>query len=436
MKPAAEAASPTSAEEPRLPSTRARLANALTAWSVVWGLAVGAAIWLAATHEVDELLDDALQSSGELLAVLAPVANTAPAEGGVVPASNGGAVERFAWQVIASDGGILMRSHRAPAAAWHGAPKPGFSDTAEWHVHGRSLGTSGTMLYVAQTRSERREARSDVALGAVLAALAVGLLGHVWLRARLRGEMEPLQTLSRRLEAWDVDAPGALQADALGAAERSELLPVHRAMARATARLASRLANEQAFSAHAAHALRTPLAGIDAQLAVTLRDCPPPWHERVQRAREAAARLQGVVAALLGLFRSGAELNPVEVDVGDLAQRLPAPRLRTTVAEGLRVQADPDLLAAALANLFDNAQRHGAAQVWVEGIDGAGLVVRDDGPGVAHERRAALQAAIDTQRYQGVTGLGLMLADRVARAHGGRLCLPASESGFAVELRL
>lgn len=436
MNTALDDASLAAKSEAHLPSTRSRLAHALTAWSVVWGLAVGGAIWLAATHEVDELLDDALQSSGELLAMLAPGANAAPAESRVVPASNGSAVERFAWQVIASDGRILMRSRRAPHAAWHSVPTPGFSDAADWRVHGRSLGAGDNMLYVAQTRSERREARSDVALGAVLAALAVGLLGHVWLRGRLSAEMQPLLTMSRRLEAWDVDAPGALQTDVLGAAERSELLPVHRAMARATSRLASRMANEQAFSAHAAHALRTPLAGIDAQLAVTLRDCPPPWHERVQRAREAAARLQGVVAALLGLFRSGAELKPIEVAVPDLAQRLPAPRLRVAVAEGLRVHADPDLLAAALGNLIDNAQRHGATRVWIEGIDGAGLVVYDDGPGVSPARRAALQAAIDDQRYEGVTGLGLMLADRVARAHGGRLRLPTSESGFAVELRL
>jgi len=33
-------------------------------------------------------------------------------------------------------------------------------------------------------------------------------------------------------------------------------------------------------------------------------------------------------------------------------------------------------------------------------------------------------------------GLGLMLADLVARAHGGRLHLPAVAQGFAVELEL
>ena len=51
-------------------------------------------------------------------------------------------------------------------------------------------------------------------------------------------------------------------------------------------------------------------------------------------------------------------------------------------------------------------------------------------------RRAALQSALDAQAYEAGPGLGLMLADRVARAHGGRLALPATDAGFTVELNL
>jgi hypothetical protein len=45
--------------------------------------------------------------------------------------------------------------------------------------------------------------------------------------------------------------------------------------------------------------------------------------------------------------------------------------------------------------------------------------------------------ALDRQAYEGRMGLGLMLADLVARAHGGELTLPeVADSGFAVELQL
>ncbi len=416
-------------------SIRSRLAVALSTWSIVWGLAIGASVWLAATHEVDELLDDALRSSAELLgAISLEVGLAGSGSDGV--ASHRLGEGHFAWQVVAADGRLLTRSGEAPDQPWRSAPQAGFGDALGWRIYGLPLPVEGRMLYAAQTHAERREAHMDVALSAVLAALALGLLGHVWLRARLAAELQPLQTLSARLAAQRFDDADVLGGLALGPAERRELQPVHEALEALVSRLAARVASEQAFSAHAAHALRTPLAGIDAQLAVARREAPPALRERLQRVRGAAGRLQGVVTALLGLFRTGAELQRAEVDLGALVARLPTQALEVDVAPGARVDADADLLAAALVNLLDNAQRHGARRVWLDTPTAGTLRVRDDGPGVDAPRRRALQDALDAQAYEGVTGLGLLLADRVARAHGGRLRLPELGSGFAVELDL
>lgn len=412
-------------------SIRGRLAGALTVWSLVLGLAVSAAVWLSTVEEVDELLDDALQESSGMIALLVhaqdELAGTARG-GGRLP------VESFAWQVVAADGALLMRSTLAPSLPWHRTAVDGFSDLPQWRVYGIALDAGGRMLYVAQTEKERKEARGDVALSGALAALAIGLLGHVWLRLRVREELQPLKHLSERLATLDGGSSEAAPTT-LGPAERSELEPVHRAIDDLTARLTARLANEQAFTAHAAHALRTPLAGIDAQLAVALREAPASMRERLQRVRDAATRLQSVVAALLGLFRAGRTLQPADLDLAELMARMPVPRLAVEVAPGTRVRADADLLAAALLNLLDNAQRHGASRAWVEPLAQGGLRVRDDGPGVLPAKRERLQAAIDDQRYEGATGLGLMMADRVARAHGGRLHLAPAATGFAVELR-
>jgi len=95
-----------------------------------------------------------------------------------------------------------------------------------------------------------------------------------------------------------------------------------------------------------------------------------------------------------------------------------------------------DLVTAAVLNLIDNAQRHGARSVTFSTPGANVLRVHDDGPGVDPGRRRELRAAIDAQDYAGRTGLGLMLADLVARAHGGDLSLPDSANGFAVELNL
>lgn len=425
------AAPPTRHPAVRPPSIRARLAGALAIWAVVWSIAVGGAIVIVATHEVGELLDDTLQSSAEWIALLVtrPSGDLQPATAVV----NGGkATDRFAWQVTAEDGTLLMRSARAPSTSWKQSHAAGFSDADGWRIYGLTLGDHGRMLYVAQSHAERHEAQREVAVVATLAALIIGLVAYLWLRRRVRTELQPLQTLSQHLADWDVDR--AVAGATLGLPQRAELAPVQHAIEGLTQRLTARIANEQAFAANAAHALRTPLAGIDAQLAVALRECPPSLQGRLQRVRGAAARLQGVVTALLGLFRSGAQPQRAQLDVAALVARLPTALLDVRVATETCVNADPDLLAAALLNLLDNAQRHGAQRAFVERTP-TGLRMVDDGPGVSPDQRQRLQSSLASQDYAAV-GLGLMLADRVARAHGGQLRLIEQDTGFAVELDL
>ncbi len=415
-----------------LPSIRTRLANALVGWSLAWGIAIGIGVWLAASHEVDELLDDTLQSSAGLIAAIVSELPAVPATSPAAVANgNGPHAERFAWQVTAPDGGLLLRSPLAPAQAW--AAAPGFGKAPGWRLYGLTLG-SGQLLVVAQSEQERREVRSDVAVSVLLATLVVGLLGHIWLRARVGAELEPLRELSRQLADWNVDADPRLQS--LGAPARTELQPVHASLSLLADRLSTRLANERAFSAHAAHALRTPLAGIDAQLAVALRDCPDTLRPRLQRAREAAHRLQTVVAALIGLFRSGGEIRRQDLDVAALVARLPTTSLGTVVEPGALAWADADLVSAALANLLDNAQRLGATQVHIAGLAGNVVRLTDDGPGVDEAQRRVLQEQLARGDGGDAVGLGLMLADRVARAHGGRLRILALDRGFGVELEL
>ena len=422
----------------RLPSIRRRLGNALLVWSLAWSLAVSAAVWLAADREVAELLDDQLQASAAVLGSLlhegvGPAA-AGPADASIADLQARGADDdapRFAWQVVTPDGRVSLRSASAPPVPLRAVPASGFGNEAAWRVFGRPLPTQGSMLYVAQTRQERREAQLEVAISAILSALAVGLLGHLWLRARVRHELQPLQTLSDRLAAHDPLKAGA----ELGTPERRELAPMHEALEALSQRLALRIAREQAFSAHAAHALRTPLAGIDAQLAVALREAAPELQPRLRRARDAAGRLQGVVSSLLALFRAPVEPQRRTVDLAALVRNLPAPELRVRRAEGV-VQADADLLAAALLNLLDNARRHGAAEVSLSVPVPGTVRVQDDGPGLPPAQRAELQRALLAQDHARMPGLGLVLADAVGRAHGGGLDLPDVPHGFAVDLRL
>ena len=419
------------------PSIRSRLANALFIWSLLWSLGVALAVGLSAQHEVDELLDETLQLTAVvLLHALASSAGSEAAAPAVMPSRGD---HQFAWQLVAADGAVLRRSSNAPASALLHAGTPGFSEAGNWRVFGSSLisadGSNGRMLYVAHALDERHEAQFEVMLSAVLAALSIGLLGHLWLRTRVRSELQPLDRLSERLARYDpLDT-----SQTLGAAERAELAPVHTAIDQLGHRLALRVGHERLVAAHAAHALRTPLAGMDAQLAVALRESTPEAQPRLQRVRDASMRLQRVVRSLLDLFRIGSEVHRQRVDVQALLAHLPVPGLEVVVDTPVHVDADPDLLAAALLNLLDNAQRHGARRATVTMPARGRLLLCDDGRGAEPQRLAQLRAALEAQRYDGQTGLGLMLADLVARAHGGRLRLPdvpGAEAGFAAELVL
>ena len=436
--------------KPKLPSIRLRLAHALLLWSVIGSVAVALAVWLAVQQEVDELLDDTLSASAALLSSVLPGDDPglspndwlARQKNMEASAPKG---DQFAWQVVGPSGQLLLRSPLAPMQALHQAPQSGLTNVPGWRVFGKALGATsvasmdaaqttapGRMLYVAQARDERDEVQTEIALSAALIALAVGLLGHLWLRSKVQFEMQPLQSLSSRLGDYDPLDAGAK----LGLAERVELEPIHQAIDALAERLKVRLAHERAFTAHAAHSLRTPLAGIDAQLAMALRECPPELQARLQRVRDGAGRLQRVVAALLTLFRTGVDIQRQTIDLKALMTRLPLDGLQIEVGASHPIQADPDLLAAALLNLFDNSLRHGARKVSLSTPAPNTVLVSDDGPGCSKTKTETLDIALASQSYEGQTGLGLMLADLVARSHGGRLKLQPSEVGFTVALVL
>jgi two-component system OmpR family sensor kinase len=421
---------------PRLPSIRGRLSQVLVGFALAWGVAVSVAVGLVVQHEVDELLDNTLQESAEvLLGLLSFNTDKLPlGSGGAMPAPLHD--EHLVWQIVSPGGAVLLRSHRAPEKPLPAPPGAGlFQHDADWHVFGLPFDGQGRMLYVAQRGDGRREARLSAVGLAVTAALLVGLLGVVWLRAQVRRELQPISRLSQAVARFDPLQTGAV----LDRTTRDELVPLHRAVADLGGRLARRVTSERAFAAHAAHALRTPLASIAANLAAAQRRAAPEEQEPLRRARDSADRLRSVVNALLALFRSGGEARRERVHLGDLLAQLPFDAMALEADDAAEVDADPDLLAAALLNLLDNAQRHGARRVLIsvthqDGV--ASLRLQDDGSGIDDERRTRLQAAMDRQDYEGQTGLGLMLADMVARTHGGRLRLLPAGAGCGVELTL
>src|SRR5678815_1428205 len=203
-----------------------RLARSLVLWAVLWCAALGAAVWVIVQEEVDEPLDDSLQPAAEGLIGPLALGLTEPVEPSTLaraPKTSG----RFTWQLVGHQGRtqLAASARGAPVAPLHDTPKPGFSDVPGWRVYGQATGRDGQMLYVAQTTEERAEAGTRIALAALFAGAPMTLIAVLWLRSRIRSELEPLADLSQRLAHYDPMQPGAT----LGAAEREELRPVHAA---------------------------------------------------------------------------------------------------------------------------------------------------------------------------------------------------------------
>ena len=106
------------------------------------------------------------------------------------------------------------------------------------------------------------------------------------------------------------------------------------------------------------------------------------------------------------------------------------------------VSADRDLLFDAMANLVDNAIKHGreAGQVTVavgRNDGGAVITVADDGPGIpADEYHHVFRRFYHLERSRGTPGdgLGLSLVAAVVRLHGARVDMFDNAPGLKVEL--
>jgi signal transduction histidine kinase len=106
-------------------------------------------------------------------------------------------------------------------------------------------------------------------------------------------------------------------------------------------------------------------------------------------------------------------------------------------AGSLRVGADREQVAQALAPLLDNAISHARSRVSVSLGAHNGQVtiaVQDDGEGVKADSRDAMFEPGSSTR--GGAGLGLPLARRMARSCGGDVTVADSEAGARFELSL
>ncbi|MGY3039418.1 two-component system sensor histidine kinase QseC [Rhodanobacter sp. TND4EL1] len=436
------------------PSLNRRLVVRLVAGIVlVWVVAVGWIGWRS-LHEVDEIFDQMLvRTTASVFAVMPD----APTQAGIVRLSrkkvigSDATAQRPAIVLRDAQGRLLIQNEQFPALTFDPGD-PHFHTVTHgkrrWRVFQGWDSERHYWIQVAAPLDERDEMLRKLLAPALLALLALLVLVPPTVFVGLRGGLRPLRRLTRNLSASAVPLIPALT----DAQVPVELVPFTQAVDRMVERLKVGLEHERRFTADAAHELRHPLAALRLELDLTGRSDDAAVRElHLQRSQDALDRMQRLVTQLLLLARVE-QLSELEdagsmrlVTVAEAAMRDISERAAARLVE-LSLDHDGNdfvlgsegLLGILVQNLLDNALRHtpvrGQVNVRVGGTaEQVVLEVNDSGSGFP-----VADAGVLIERFHRPdgsvgegSGLGLSIAQAIAKLHHGQLTFDRSSLGGA-----
>jgi signal transduction histidine kinase len=326
----------------------------------------------------------------------------------------------------------------------------GGAGTTEVLAHGTRL-PDGVFLVVARDLAPVRdlEARLLGAAGWVGgAALLLGLFGGVLMGRGVSRRTAAMEAALAAVEAGDIGRrlparAGGDEFDRLAGRINATL-----------DRLQELMATVRRVTDDVAHDLRTPLSRLRQRLEAAGRDANA--RGAVAGAIEECDRILGVFEALLRIAQvegggPRASFKPFDLSgVLDAVAEVYGPAaeerrqtLETRIAPGVLGWGDRELVTQMLANLVENAVRHGREGGRIEvalepapgGGGGAVVAVADDGAGIpAAERGRVFRRfhRLDAARSSPGTGLGLALVKAVADLHGMSIDLSDNGPGLRV----
>jgi signal transduction histidine kinase len=285
---------------------------------------------------------------------------------------------------------------------------------------------------------------------ALIAVVVAGVVHHSLLPLRPLGrQIAELHTdrLAERIHVPDLPAEIAPVVDRL-----NDLLD----------RVEEGFRRERAFTADAAHELRTPIAGIrsTAEVALSRPRGEAEYRQALERGLRAVVHLEGLIDVLLQLARLDADqVEPVweRVDLWRLVERQWQGRCERAAQRGLRFEnrlprdlacrSDGRLLERVLANLLDNAVEYadegGTIAAEGEAVDTkVRLAVTNPAAGLgADDAAKAFDRFWRKEASRSQTGLhyglGLSLAKRCVEVLGGAVAAELAEPNvFAVRIEL
>jgi signal transduction histidine kinase len=204
-----------------------------------------------------------------------------------------------------------------------------------------------------------------------------------------------------------------------------------------------------------AHELRSPLTSVKGFTATLLAKWPRFTDDQkkvmLETVNADADRVTRLITELLDVSRieSGRiEIHRELVDIPSRALKIISGRVaagdspdryQVEIAPGVpETWLDVDKVDQILANLIENAVRHGAGTVTtvvepvaLAGAPGVAVAVRDQGPGIAPEVAPRVFARFWRAKRRGGAGLGLFIVKGLVEAHGGEIIVLQAPGGGA-----
>jgi signal transduction histidine kinase len=291
------------------------------------------------------------------------------------------------------------------------------------------------------------EAARRGAFALLFVILAVFMLATLFAR-HLTRYLEHLSKAARDVSSGDLSR----RAEERGPPEVRDTARAFNSMTENLQRLLQRLSQQEAvaavgeFAASLAHEVRNPLSSISLDLQRTRRKMetdPKEAHVLVDRALGEVERLNQSVTEFLRIARSGrATLECVDLRIPvEAAIRAAEPHFMakdssfdySAPGTPVWVRGDEGALEQLILNLLLNAAEalrpSGRASLWVEvARNEARVSVRDEGEGLAPQDLERIFEPFYSTKDEG-TGLGLTIARRIARAHGGELKVESTPGG-------
>ena len=328
-------------------------------------------------------------------------------------------------------------------------------------VRQRQQSVLGEIVVVVADGSDPRQQWARAILFKVLLPNLVLIAAAAFaVRFAVERALRPLLALKDAVERRSPRDLSALDEDA----SPEEVRPLVQSLNGLFALVEAQAEGQRRFVADAAHQLRTPLAGLQAQVEAWAQAAQASQGDgllrlpvdQVQKLRGATRRTSQLANQLLALSRADArtmQAQPMHrVDLKSLCETLLELQLDAATARGIDLGLDAEpvqvmghewLLRELLANLVDNAIRYtpegGTVTIRCgRRGDTAFLEVEDDGPGVpAAERARVLERFYRVQGTHGEgTGLGLAIAHEIARVHHSQLVLAEGGGGRGLKVTL